>query len=496
MTLKPVAFKKDIKHTNLSVQTSRPLAPRASIKKPLKINFSDSESDDPMNNPIPYLKGSSSSESLSEEDYDPNVKPTNIRKGLRRPMPINRGTPKKVIQKQSPRNSTKIRKESVPNDSNNKFLPRPPISTKTQDPQAKDDKSKKVSPMFFRRVKKNGSGDENVNNWIAPQKEISLVKPKVVPDNSYSYSEDEQSYNISNDYYSEEYENDQIDSSEFSPSKESENKESPTTETNKANEENKTNSVDNTNTFNDSNSIPENSDTVNKITNQINDILNSNTKNEENIQNQDSIPLTHEEEQPIKDDQEEIPQSICYFIDRKVISKFPKNRLCITLTKGCYSVISQVFDIRDESFQITFKNQLYTILLENSYCSFSLHKGESYDDEIFSILYNTTKNAIKPKNCVLHFFTEVQGLPNRIQSVKPNQNSEGESIIRFGHRQVIPSIKNMKFLDENQKEILAVMKIGKDQICIEASSLFPEEVIYLFGVAAFLNHSKLLIFLW
>lgn len=480
MTLKPVAFKKDIQHTNLSVQTtarnSNPKVPTKFIKNMPKIKFSDSESDNGDDNPIPFLKKSSSSEYFSDEDHDIDIKPTQIRKGLRRPMPLNRGNRKvPLIQRDG---NTNVRKETTATAVNKqKFLPHPPSNMNQKNSPPNETANKKVSPMFFRRIRKNG--DENVNNWSTPQKQISLVKPKKIEqDTSYSYSEDEeQSYNTSSDnYYSDDDDDKNLSHPNEQTTQTTENCDLPNlqeTETNNQEPEKNEN---------------ENDQIQKQINDKINNILSQNTENEtdKNDQTPSSPAITNEE----KTIEEEQPYSICYFMDRKIVSKFTKNKLCMTLTKGCNTVISQVFDIHDESFKITYKDQSYTILMESSQCSFSLRKGESYGDEVFSVLYNTTKNAVKPKNCVLRFFVKVQGLPNRLQSVQPSPNAEGEAKISFDHRQVIPSIKNMKFLDENQKEILAVMKIGKDQICIEALSIFPEEIIFVIGVAAFLNHSK------
>lgn len=480
MTLKPVAFKKDIQHTNLSFQTRRSSVPRAPLKKPMRMRFSDSESDNDFDNPIPFLKNSSSSESFSDEDHDINIKPTQIRKGYRRPMPINR-VPKPPTQSSSNTNTQKESTTAVPSQ---KFLPHPPNSIKSNASPPNDDK--KVSPMFFRRMKKNASDDENVKNWATPQKQISLIKPKMDQRASSSYSE--QSYNTSNDSYSND-ETSKSQSPRQTPQKTESPKQSPSS---KSENGNTSHTEIDTNLTPDSDNNTSNKDTdeIKKALNtQINNILNSNTPNE---QSNDQIPSspTHTDDQQNTEESTEPPQSICYYMDRKIVSKFTKNKLCMSLTRGSFSIISQSFDVRDESFQITYANQRYTILMESTQCSFSLRRGESYGDEIFSILYNTTKNAIRPKNCVLHFFVKVQGLPNRLQSVQPESTIDGEAKISFDHRQVIPSVKNMKFLDENKKEVLAVMKIGKDQICIEALSNFPEVIIYTIGIAAFLNHSK------
>lgn len=563
MSLKPVAFKKDIMHTNVSVQPGKAPVLRASLKKKVKLYFSDSESDDGKEMPIPYLKGSSSSESYSDEELNPSIKPTQVRKGFKRPLPANKGN----LNPNNMRRSNTV----IPRGSTltNKFLPYPPSAIKLPAPPSKEEKRNK--PVYIRKMRKNG--DENVTNLVTPQKKISPMRSKSIPDNLYSYSEDEQSYNTSDDYYSSDEEsksqkenptisprktessksspnnviqrnrinnrnyylspnniinNADSSSSKSSPSDSSEksnrsnrssstnvikrknlhsgsNESSPSNSTKKIDFDSSSNksptnnssisdlnidSAHNDNQANNENICNNNNDsiTTNNI-NQFSTILKQGINNEPNANLQTpSSPLSNGSQ--TTDAAFEPPQSVCYFMERKIVSKFTKNKLSMTLTRGCYSVISQVLDARDESFKIMYDGKPYTILMESSQCSFSLRRGESYGDEVFSILYNTTKNAIRPKNCVLRFFIKVDGLPNRIQSFQPEFNSDGEAQISFGHRQVIPSVKNMKFLDENQKEILAVMKIGKDQLCIEALSSFPEEIIFVIGVAAFLNHSK------
>ncbi|OHT09985.1 hypothetical protein TRFO_20980 [Tritrichomonas foetus] len=228
---------------------------------------------------------------------------------------------------------------------------------------------------------------------------------------------------------------------------------------------------------------PQTSDNENKLESEV-------TSQSEKLNEEDTINEQLIEKENAKSEEEiERPPSICYFMEKKVISKIGKGKVSLTLTKGSVSLFSHVFDMKEEYFSFESHDETFTMMMENTFSSNSLRKGNRNGPEIFSILYSPAKNPVKHKICVLHFFEKFQFIPTRVQNLPPKLAADGTVVNYFGHRQVIPSVKNMLFLDPNRNEILAVMRISKTSICLEAAPEIPEEIIFVIGISAFLNHT-------
>lgn len=183
-------------------------------------------------------------------------------------------------------------------------------------------------------------------------------------------------------------------------------------------------------------------------------------------------------------------EPVCYFLEKKFISKMMKHKVAFTLRKGSASIISVIVNTHSESVQMNYEDQLYTILMESSQNSFSLRLGQSYGDEIFSILYSVSIVPYRHKYCVLRFFKKIQNVPIRLQSQIPKLKANGELEVSFGNRQAIPSIKNMIFLNDKKEETLSIMKIAKTTLCIEVPPEIPATIVFIIGLSAFLNHTK------
>ena len=212
------------------------------------------------------------------------------------------------------------------------------------------------------------------------------------------------------------------------------------------------------------------------------DHINEEKGEEENVLNNDVF-----EEEEDEEEEADCRVAICYFIEKKIVSKFNNSKMSLNFTKGSTSILSNVFEPKKDCYDVEINNQKYCILIDDNYCSFSLKKNSKTGETIFTMSYSSSKESNKSKICTLNFFQEIPNAPNVVHNVPPTLNANGDVVNFFGHRQVIPSSNNMLFLDKDGYELLAVMRISKTSICLEVSPDIPEEIVYVIGISAFLN---------
>lgn len=183
---------------------------------------------------------------------------------------------------------------------------------------------------------------------------------------------------------------------------------------------------------------------------------------------------------------------VVYYLQKKVCSIFNRKKISFTLTNDNKFIIEQTIDIKKGSTQFK-TNQTYFINFTSGKNIFNMKQDNSSGNKFMTITYLIEDEPFKHKMCQILFHTTIPGLSNQLMNIPPKINSKGKAILPFGKRKVLPSTKNMIFIDPNksyQNEIMSIMKVSKSTISIEAISILPEEMIFVIGVSSFLNHSS------
>lgn len=127
------------------------------------------------------------------------------------------------------------------------------------------------------------------------------------------------------------------------------------------------------------------------------------------------------------------------------------------------------------------------LLYTNNFCDFSLRKKTSYGPEIMSIQFRRYKNEEKkPRRLSLFFFDSQDDIPEKLDSVEPDQTDEMTWCVDLNTEDAITSIKNCRIEDKNHNLFEIVRKKKEDVLEVEARDTFDTICLFTTAIASFL----------
>ena len=126
------------------------------------------------------------------------------------------------------------------------------------------------------------------------------------------------------------------------------------------------------------------------------------------------------------------------------------------------------------------------ILIGSNFTTFSLRRGVQKLSEIMNVRYTTPKIDYAPRIVDLFFCDPPEGIPINLCNRKPKFTAGSTWILNINGRIAKRSTKNCILTDENDREIMSVMKIKDSELTIEANPTIGELSVFALGISSFL----------
>ena len=162
-----------------------------------------------------------------------------------------------------------------------------------------------------------------------------------------------------------------------------------------------------------------------------------------------------------------------------------KNRIKITpiaivITSSNFSTFSL---LKSESKSESFLNNENEIdefqAIHNSY-------GFGYGKQIMTISYTMPKVDYAPRLVNVRFNNPPSQVPKELSNRKPKFTYGSTFVLDIGGRVAKRSIKNCIMVDENDNDIMSIMKIRDSEVSIEAFPTIGELSVFAFGISSVL----------
>lgn len=162
-----------------------------------------------------------------------------------------------------------------------------------------------------------------------------------------------------------------------------------------------------------------------------------------------------------------------------------KNRIKITpiaivITSSNFSTFSL---LKSESKSESFLNNENEIdefqAIHNSY-------GFGYGKQIMTISYTMPKVDYAPRLVNVRFNNPPSQVPKELSNRKPKFTYGSTFVLDIGGRVAKRSIKNCIMVDENDNDIMSIMKIRDSEVSIEAFPIIGELSVFAFGISSVL----------
>lgn len=145
------------------------------------------------------------------------------------------------------------------------------------------------------------------------------------------------------------------------------------------------------------------------------------------------------------------------------------------------------------------------VLTGSNFSTFSLRKNESkseiksdelsaihnlygpgFSKELMTVNYTMPKNEFQPRRVNIHFNDPPDSIPAELSNRKPKFSYGSTCILDIGGRVAKRSIKNCIMVDENNNDIMSIMKIHESEISIEVFPAISELCVFAFGISSVL----------
>ena len=127
------------------------------------------------------------------------------------------------------------------------------------------------------------------------------------------------------------------------------------------------------------------------------------------------------------------------------------------------------------------------LLYANNFCDFSLRKKTNYGPEIMSIQFRIYENeARQPRRLSLFFFERQDDIPEKLDSVEPDQTDEMTWCVDLNTEDAVTSIKNCRIEDQNHNLYEIVRKKKDDVLEVEARDTIDKLCLFTTAIASFL----------
>lgn len=187
---------------------------------------------------------------------------------------------------------------------------------------------------------------------------------------------------------------------------------------------------------------------------------------------------------------EDLPEFITYKCVKTKPSTFSRTRH-FQLTQGekelyhtklkSHSQTEPIPVARGNTVHYRNKNPYY-ILTNKDHEAFSLRKDSPTGNELMLVNFYQIISADEPKNIQVKFTSPPGSVSPRIVSQKPTRNANGEWILDFSDRILLPSLKNAILINEVTKEqVVVVRKTAVDTL--ELDCLTNIDPLLVFGIA-------------
>ena len=128
------------------------------------------------------------------------------------------------------------------------------------------------------------------------------------------------------------------------------------------------------------------------------------------------------------------------------------------------------------------------MLSGNQYLTFSLRARAELGNEIIAVEHVRNKEDKSiPKQIKMDLFLKDSLIPQKLQSKRPIASDDGEWVLDFHSKEVIPSIKNVIMVDESQSlEYLVVRKVDSDIVEADAVPILSPLAVFGFVLTMFI----------
>ena len=148
-----------------------------------------------------------------------------------------------------------------------------------------------------------------------------------------------------------------------------------------------------------------------------------------------------------------------------------------SLMRGSELIVSAKFKSSAKEVHIECEDFKGIMLLNREGSQYCLRRESELGQDVCTVRYNKSRSYPSERVCRVYLLERAESLPYVLKSSRDCSE-------RFGARHVIPSTKNCVLVDQTKQEKIAVMKVGKNALCIDAVSEIQPYVVFLVGVSA------------
>ncbi|OHT02326.1 hypothetical protein TRFO_07145 [Tritrichomonas foetus] len=126
------------------------------------------------------------------------------------------------------------------------------------------------------------------------------------------------------------------------------------------------------------------------------------------------------------------------------------------------------------------------LLSESNFNTFSLRKGSQFGTELMNIKFKMPHVDYAPRLVELYLCKPPEGIPNILTNRKPRFTAGSTWILNISGRIAKKSTKNCILVDENDTEIMSVMKSKDSEMTIETNPAIGELCVFGLGLSSML----------
>ena len=168
---------------------------------------------------------------------------------------------------------------------------------------------------------------------------------------------------------------------------------------------------------------------------------------------------------------------VSYHLESESTFKITGFSYSFSLTRGSELLMSLKFKSSAKEVPLECENFKGVILLNRDGNQYCLRRESELGRDVCTVRYNKSKSTPSTRVCRVYLLERDSSLPYVLRSCSASDD-------RFGPRHVLPSVKNCILVDAEKQEKMAVMKVGKNTLCIDAVSEIPPHIVFLVGVSA------------
>ena len=168
---------------------------------------------------------------------------------------------------------------------------------------------------------------------------------------------------------------------------------------------------------------------------------------------------------------------VSYHLESESTFKLTGFTYSFSLTRGSEHLMSLKFKSSAKEVPLECESFKGVILLNRDGNQYCLRRESELGRDVCTVRYNKSKSTPSTRVCRVYLLERDSSLPYVLRSCSASDD-------RFGPRHVLPSVKNCILVDAEKQEKMAVMKVGKNTLCIDAVSEIPPHIVFLVGVSA------------